>query len=73
MANNTDPGFGPGFDEQSNPGASTVGGNFDSRSTSPFGDADQRLYGGTLVDSTARDPAGAPSGPGYQGRHRAAD
>jgi hypothetical protein len=73
MANNTDPGFEPGFDEHSSPAASTVGGVFDSRSTSPFGDPDQRLYGGTRVESPALETAVAPSGPGYQGRHRAAD
>jgi hypothetical protein len=81
MANTTDAGFEPGSDDKSSPDASTVGGHFETGpatgratgNTPPFGDPDQHLYGGNQVGSLALEPAIAPSGPGYQGRHRAAD
>jgi hypothetical protein len=47
----------------------TIGGTFEAPSTSPFGDPDQALYGGTGTLSPVPDNGK----PAYRGRHRAAD
>jgi hypothetical protein len=73
MANNTDAGLGPGSGDVASRDAWTADANFDIGGSALFGSPDQRLYGGTQVGSPTLEPAIAASGPGYQGRHRAAD
>jgi hypothetical protein len=73
MANNTQSGFEPGAENQAGLEASTVGGYFHADGSAPFGNPDQRLYGGPWSEPPASAPAAAPGGLGYQGRHRAAD
>ncbi len=73
MPNNTDSGRESAGPDQPSPGAPPIGGNFDTTSTPPFGDPDQRLYGGTGADSPVLRRAVARGDSAYQGRHRAAD
>lgn len=71
MANTTDPGFAPIDDGGSGPDAVAPRTDFADPSTPPFGDPDQRLYGGGWHSSPPPIvPVTAAESP-YEGRHRA--